>query len=95
MGNYSAIKPDYSVFRLFPELEEKKFYFSLGSLSTRKNLKWIIEHASLYPDEQFVVSGKSLESIVPEELKKTGNLKNIIMAGYLSDQKPGYGDRMR
>ena len=85
MGNYSAIKPDYSVFRLFPELEEKKFYFSLGSLSTRKNLKWIIEHASLYPDEQFVVSGKSLESIVPEELKKTGNLKNIIMAGYLSD----------
>lgn len=84
-SDYSAVSPDYSIFEQFPQLNEKPFFFSLGSLSTRKNIKWIVEHAALYPDEQFVISGKSLESIVPPELKKTTDLKNVTMTGYLTD----------
>lgn len=87
INNYGLIKADKTIFDDFPILNEKSFYFSLGSLSTRKNLKWILQHASLYPNEHFVISGKSLQSIVPEELSKLNNLKNVTMVGYVSDER--------
>lgn len=67
------------------ELRGRKFYFTLGSLSLRKNLQWIMKHAELYPNELFVISGAMLKNVVPSELEKIKLLKNIILAGYLSD----------
>lgn len=87
VSGYEEIKPDFSVFQKLSIPEGKEFYFSLGSLSIRKNLKWIADHAELYPDELFVISGKALSGLVPEELKKIQNLKNVIMPGYLSDEE--------
>ena len=66
-------------------LNSKEFYFTLGSLSLRKNLKWIMKHAELYPNELFVISGAMLKNVIPPELEKIKLLKNIILAGYLSD----------
>ena len=60
VSGYDKIEEDKSVFDRLPQLKEKPFYFTIGSLSTRKNLKWIAEHASLFPHEIFAVSGKPL-----------------------------------
>ena len=87
VSGYNAIPADEKVFDRLPQLKEKPFYFTLGSLSTRKNLKWIADHAELYPNEIFAVSGKALPNVVPPELEKLKTLPNIIMTGYLSDEE--------
>lgn len=87
VGEYKNIPFDDGIFERLPELNDKEFYFTLGSLSTRKNLKWIADHAELYPNETFVISGKALKNIVPPELEKLKTLSNVIMTGYLSDSE--------
>jgi glycosyltransferase involved in cell wall biosynthesis len=82
---YRDIAADPSVFDRLPRLKDRPFYFTLGSLSQRKNLKWIAQHAERYPDETFAVSGKPLPSVVAPELEKMASLPNVIMTGYLSD----------
>lgn len=87
LGSYKDIKPDFTVFDRLPQLKEKEFYFTLGSLSTRKNLKWIAENARLFPNAFFAVSGKPLPSVVPPELEAMKALPNVLMTGYLSDSE--------
>ena len=83
--SYIATKPDETIFEKYPVLKEKEFYFTLGSLSIRKNLKWIARHAELYPNEFFAISGKNLENVVPPELESLKTAKNVLFLGYLSD----------
>ncbi|MCH5290816.1 MAG: glycosyltransferase family 4 protein [Treponema sp.] len=84
--SYRALPPDYGIFRKFPVLEEGPFYFCLGSLSVRKNLRWVADHAEMFPSERFVVSGKALlNHVVPPELEKLRTLGNVTMTGYVSD----------
>lgn len=87
IGEYQKIEKDMSVFEKFPVLKENEFFFTLGSLSTRKNLKWIASHAQLFPQELFVICGKPIPAVVPPELEKLKTLKNVIMTGYLSDSQ--------
>jgi len=75
-----------SVFNDFPVLRDRPFYFSLGSLSKRKNLKWIISAALKNPDYFFAISGSSLPTVKVTELDDSIPL-NIILLGYLSDEK--------
>lgn len=82
---YLNLEPDYSILQKHPELKEKEFYFTLGTLAIRKNLKWIVDHAELYPNETFAISGSALTNLVPPELAKIKTLKNVIFLGYLSD----------
>jgi len=84
-NHFGHIKSDYSVFDDFPVLS-KPFYFSLGSLSKRKNIKWIVEYASKNPSSLFVISGSSLNTVKVDEL--SGSIpSNIILPGYLDDGK--------
>ena len=85
LGSYKDIAPDFSIFERLPQLKEREFYFTLGSLSTRKNLKWIAQNATAFPDAFFAVSGKPLPSVVPPELEALKALPNVLMTGYLSD----------
>jgi glycosyltransferase involved in cell wall biosynthesis len=85
IGNYRTIVPDESVFDRLPGLNGKAYYFTLGSLSTRKNLAWIAVHAEKHPDEFFVVSGKPISGVVTPGLEKMKTLKNVLFTGYLSD----------
>jgi glycosyltransferase involved in cell wall biosynthesis len=80
------IKSDYSVFDDYPALKENPFFFSLGSLSKRKNIKWIFEYAQKKPESFFAVSGESLNTVRIDELKSHVP-SNIIFLGYLSDEK--------
>lgn len=87
VSGYNDIKADDSVFEKLTALKDKDFYFTLGSLSTRKNLKWIAAHAEKFPNELFAVSGKPLPTAVAPELEKLNHLPNVIMTGYLSDEE--------
>lgn len=83
--HFKNIQPDNEVFIRFPKLQENNFYFTLGSLSKRKNLKWIANYAEHHPKEVFAVSGKMLSGLVPTELEKLKTLPNVILLGYVSD----------
>lgn len=83
--HFKIINTDNKIFDCFPSLKEKPFYFTLGSLSKRKNLKWITSYAEKHKDEIFAVSGKSISGLVPAELEVLKKLKNIILLGYITD----------
>jgi len=81
-----SINADISIFDDFPVLSEKPFYFSLGSLSKRKNLQWILKYAAVHPETLFAISGTSLSTVKVDELD-TGMPQNIILLDYLDDSK--------
>jgi glycosyltransferase involved in cell wall biosynthesis len=81
-----GINTDESVFEQFPMLAKKQFYISLGSLSKRKNIRWILEYAVKHPESIFAISGTSLSTVKVNELD-SGIPKNIILLGYLDDSK--------
>jgi glycosyltransferase involved in cell wall biosynthesis len=84
-SHFKNITADNSVFNNFPALS-KPFYFSLGSLSKRKNIRWILEYAKKHPDSFFAISGTGLSTLKVNEL--SGEIpKNIILLGYLDDPK--------
>jgi glycosyltransferase involved in cell wall biosynthesis len=87
--HFRSIQADYSVFEEFPVLSNpaNPFYFSLGSLSKRKNIKWIYEYASEHPDTLFAISGESLPTTKLTMTDMPVALSNILFLGYLSDEK--------
>jgi glycosyltransferase involved in cell wall biosynthesis len=85
-NHFRMIKADYSVFEAFPALSQRQFYFSLGSLSKRKNIRWIIEYAAKHPDSCFALSGTSLPTAKIGGLD-AGALGNILFLGYLDDAR--------
>jgi glycosyltransferase involved in cell wall biosynthesis len=84
-NHFRNIAADPSIFNDFPVLS-KPFYFLLGSLSRRKNIKWIIEYAKKNPDSIFAISGVSLPTVKADELENSIP-QNIILLGYLDDAK--------
>jgi glycosyltransferase involved in cell wall biosynthesis len=85
-NHFAAVQADYSVFTEFPALS-KPYYFSLGSLSKRKNLKWIFQYATVHPDSLFAVSGESLSTTKVSEFDIPVFSPNILFLGYLDDGK--------
>jgi len=84
-NHFRNIAADYSVLNDFSALS-KPFYFSLGSLSKRKNIRWIIEYARKNADSVFAISGVSLPTTKADELDNSIP-HNIILLGYLDDSK--------
>jgi glycosyltransferase involved in cell wall biosynthesis len=84
-NHFRAVKPDYSVFDAFPALSENEFYFSLGSISKRKNIRWIVEYAAKHPHAHFALSGGFLPTTKIKDLDKAPS--NILLLGYLDDAK--------
>jgi glycosyltransferase involved in cell wall biosynthesis len=84
--HFRSVKPDYSIFDRYPDLLEKKYFFTLGSLSKRKNLEWILQYAWKNPDSLFAVSGTSLPTVKINE--KSFSLRdNVKLLGYIDDGK--------
>ena len=81
-----SINADLSIFDSFPVLLERPFYFSLGSLSKRKNMQWVLKYAAKHPEDIFAISGTSLSTVKVTELENELP-KNIILLGYLDDSK--------
>ena len=81
------ITPNTSIFERYPSLQKGSFYFTLGSLQKRKNLKWICQYAAKNPDETFAISGKAISGMVSSDLEALKTLKNVILLGYVSDEE--------
>ena len=84
--HFKRINADYSVFNAYPALKKGGYFFSLGSLSKRKNIKWIIEYARKNSGTIFALSGVSLPTLKADELDNS-TPQNIILMGYLDDSK--------
>ena len=83
--HFKSIEADNSIFEKFSQIEKGGFYFTLGSLSKRKNLKWIASYAKKNPEEKFAVSGKAISGLVPKELEDLQSLPNVTLLGYVTD----------
>lgn len=84
--HFKEIQPDDSIIKNNPKLQND-FYFTLGSLSQRKNLKWVAEYAQNNPNENFAISGKMISGLVPQELEILKSLDNVFLLGYVSDEQ--------
>jgi len=84
--HFKNIQPDYSVFKDFPLLAGQDFYFSLGSLSKRKNIRWIIDYAAKHLEALFAMSGTMMPTAQAVEAHEA-TLPNILLLGYLNDGK--------
>jgi len=84
--HFRQIKDDNSIFDAHPSLKKGEYFFLLGSLSKRKNIKWVIKYARQNPNAAFAISGVSLPTVQAGELDNT-TPKNIILLGYLDDEK--------
>lgn len=83
--HFKSIDSDSSVLEIFPQLKTADYYFTLGSLQKRKNLKWILEYARKNSSEKFVISGKVINGMQSNELTALKNLPNVKLLGYVSD----------
>ncbi|MBP3772424.1 MAG: glycosyltransferase family 4 protein [Treponema sp.] len=83
--HFKHISEDESIFSRFPELLEHSFYFTLGSLQKRKNLKWIASYAEKHPEQYFAISGTTIGGMRTGELQELSSLKNVTLLGYVSD----------
>ncbi len=81
----TKVEEDDGIFARFPRLAEEAYYFTLGSLSRRKNLAWIARYAASHPEGLFAVSGKAISGLVPPELDALKSLANVVLLGYVSD----------
>lgn len=72
------------IYSKYPALENREFYFSLGSRVPHKNLKWIIEAAKQNTDKIFVVSGEN--SFATNFNEETFPV-NVLFTGYISDEE--------
>lgn len=83
--HFNTVQEAPSIFDRFPQLSEKKFFFTLGSLQKRKNLRWILDYASKNPEQIFAISGKPIGGMKSSELADLQKLGNVIFLGYVSD----------
>lgn len=63
-------------------LQQKEFYFTLGSVSKRKNIEWIFNAAAKFPEDEFVVAGAAAKNSAANDNVIPSNVK---MPGYISD----------
>jgi len=84
--HFKLINADYTIFNAHPTLKQGEYFFLLGSLSKRKNIKWIVEYARKNPNAVFALSGVSLPTVKAAELDNA-TPRNIVLLGYLDDSK--------
>lgn len=83
--HFTSVTADESIFKQFPELTEGSFFFTLGSLQKRKNLKWIASYAEKHPENRFAISGKAISGMVSDDIKSLQSLPDVTLLGYVTD----------
>ncbi len=83
------IQPDCSVFERTDKIPAGEYYFTLGSITERKNIKWIFQYAKKHRNEIFVCSGKAPRDKldIPENVKYLGYVSDEQMMALYSDCK--------
>lgn len=83
--HFARIKADESIFDRLGQVQKGKYYFTLGSLQKRKNLKWVIDCALQHPNDIFVVSGGAVSGYVTGDMASLQHTSNIILTGRIDD----------
>ncbi len=85
--HFKDVGEDDGILTRFPKLKADGFYFTLGSLQKRKNLKWIAQYAKNHPSENFAISGKIIGGMHSSELDVLSSLSNVTLLGYVTDEE--------
>lgn len=80
----NAIEADESIFQRFPQIEQGKFFFSLGSRYRHKNFQWIIKCAKRNPQYTFIITGTDIFSSADNGIQEN-KPQNVIFTGYITD----------
>lgn len=87
--HFNSIAVDKTIFNDLQCIKQGEYFFTLGSLSKRKNLFWLLEVAKNNPQYTFVISGKPISCMQVAGLKDTKQgktqSKNVIFTGYIKD----------
>lgn len=83
--HFSRITPDDGVFARFPKLKKGGFYFILGSLQKRKNLRYVLLSARKYTSAVYAIAGGKVTGYEAGELTALQNMPNVILTGRLTD----------
>lgn len=81
--HFQHIEADMSVMDRYC-LNEKKYFFSLGSRYYHKNFRWVMEAAKQNPQYTFVITGSRTLNTSDRDIEEQ-NLNNLIFTGYLTD----------
>lgn len=84
--HFERIKEDTTLKERYPELFQKPYFFSLGSLAPNKNIKWILEVAKKHPHYNFYIAGNANPTAYKENYE-TQNLTNVRFLGYIPDSE--------
>lgn len=82
--HFRRVEEDRTLEGRKPELFERPYFFSLGSLAPNKNMEWVLEVAKRHPQYDFHIAGKG-------SLKAYGtsygdcDIPNVRFLGYVSD----------
>lgn len=80
----NSIQSDKSIYDRYNSLNNKDFYFSLGSLAPNKNIQWILKSATMNPDITFAIAGKANLTAYGSDYSDV-TCPNVLMLGYVSD----------
>lgn len=84
--HFNRVKADDRIFDKFKILKEKPFFFSIGTITKHKNLKWVLKVAKNNPQYTFAISG----FVNIKKFKEKLDLEtpdNVIYLGYLKDEE--------
>lgn len=84
--HFESVPVDSKIFDRNPEIKEKPFYFTLGSMAPHKNFKWIVETAKNNPDSLFIVAGGIEKGICGNKNNDDfSDNNNVVYLGRISD----------
>ena len=83
--HFDRIDADYDILKRF-FLNDKDYYFSLGSGLRHKNIPWILNAAKRNRQAFFVITGSDKFSNLYEKMN-ISDLSNVIYTGYLKDEE--------
>lgn len=82
--HFKTIVADETLRNRNPELFERPFFFSLGSLAPNKNIQWVIEVAKKHPQYNFYIGGNANLRAYGTDYKDE-DFNNVKFLGYISD----------
>lgn len=84
----NSVDEDDNIFAKFPALgkkEEKKYFYTLGSIMPHKNFLWVYEVAKRHPEQIFAVAGAVMDHY--ESTQNCLKQPNIIYLGRVTDEE--------
>ncbi len=87
--HFEKVEEDVTLLKRRPDLFERPYFFSLGSLAPNKNIQWILEVSKRNAEYNFLIAGDASLKAYGNDYKEC-DCKNVKFLGYLSDSEIKY-----